>query len=122
MLLAADEEDDERFINYYQQLKTLCDEYEDKAENHPVQWETLADFTEDITEAMAIYQKAMAYAQSINADDYIASISYAMAMLFKEQDKKEQAVDSALIADKHATKTEDQQLQREIKQLLKTLR
>lgn len=122
MLLAADEEDDERFINYYQQLKTLCDEYEDKPENHPVQWETLADFTENITDAMAIYKKAMDYAQSINANDYIASISYAMAMLFKEQDEKEQAVDSALIANKHAAKTEDQQLQREIKQLLKALR
>lgn len=122
MLLAADEEDDERFISYYQELKTLCGEYEDKAENHPVQWETLADFTEDVTEAMTIYQKALTYAQSINANDYIASISYAMALLFKEQNETEQAVNSALQAENHAAKTEDQQLQREIKQLLKNCR
>ncbi len=121
MLLAADEEDDQRFNTHYEELKTLCGEYEDKAENHPVQWETLADFTEDLTEAMAIYEKALSFAQSINANDYIASISYAMALLFKEQDEKEHAVNSALQAGKYAAKTEDQQLQREIKQLLKSL-
>ena len=26
MLLAADEEDDQRFIDHYQELKTLCEE------------------------------------------------------------------------------------------------
>lgn len=122
MLLAADEEDDQRFVDYYQELKTLCEEYQDKAENHPVQWETLADFTEDVTEAMGLYDKALTFAQSISANDYIASISYAMALLFKEQEEKEQAVESALQANQYATKTEDEQLQREIKQLLKSLR
>ena len=67
MLLAADEEDDQRFVDYYQELKTLCEEYQDKAENHPVQWETLADFTEDVTEAMGLYDKALTFAQSISA-------------------------------------------------------
>jgi hypothetical protein len=40
----------------------------------------------------------------------------------KEQEEKEQAVESALQANQYAAKTEDEQLQREIKQLLKSLR
>ena len=122
MLLAADAEDDERFFKYHQELKDLCDEYENKDENHPVQWETLADFTEDAAEAMAIYQKALARAEQINAGDYIASICYAMAQLFKEQEDMEQALSYALQANDYAAKTEDQELQREVKRLLKTLR
>jgi hypothetical protein len=71
---------------------------------------------------MGLYDKALTFAQSISANDYIASISYAMALLFKEQEEKEQAVESALQANQYAAKTEDEQLQREIKQLLKSLR
>ena len=45
-----------------------------------------------------------------------------MAQLFKEQDDMEQALSYALQANDYAAKTEDQELQREVKRLLKTLR
>ena len=120
MLKAADSEDDANFQRLYEELKELCEEHEDTEKNHPVQWETLADFTEDEALALDIYTKALDYAQAIEARDYMASICYAMALIYKENDA-EQALKSAKQAATHAENIEDKELQREIRALVKSL-
>ncbi|WP_206045392.1 hypothetical protein [Oceanicoccus sagamiensis] len=128
MMDAAESDNDALFDRLYQQLKTLCEEHEgDTVKNHPVQWETLADFTGDCAEALLIYQKALAYAEAIDAYDYIVSINYAMALLlfeeadFPDEHRLEKALAAAQVADSLADKVNDEELQREIKNLLAAL-
>ncbi len=134
MLKAADSDNDEAFLRLYEELKALCyDNESDEHNNHPVQWETLADFTENDAQAFDIYKKALGYAEKIQAHDYIASICYAMALLLKDGDilmddevpghesRREQALLMARRAEENARRCEDKELQREIKVLLKSL-
>jgi tetratricopeptide (TPR) repeat protein len=123
LLKAAEEEKDEVFIKYFEELKTLCvDNEHDEVMNHPVQWETLADFTEDSDEALALYQKALGFAEAIDAKDYMASISYAMAILLQENGDDEKALFFAKQAHNMASGGEDEELRKEIKALLKTMK
>jgi hypothetical protein len=128
MLQAVDAEDDTAFDRLYDELKVLCEEHEGGDKNHPVQWEALADFTEDVVPAMVYYNKALNCAQAIEAHDYIASIAYSVAVLLKDdeslqdENNREQALAMAKLANKSAANTEDRELQREIKALLKTFR
>ncbi len=128
MVEAAESDNDALFDGLYLQLKTLCEENEtDAVKNHPVQWETLADFTGDSVEALAIYKKALSYAEAIEAYDYIVSINYAMGLLlFEEVDladenRLQKALAAVQAADEYADKVNDQELQREIKTLLAAL-
>ena len=67
-LLEADSANDkETFDTLYVQLKDLCIENEKGNKDHPEQWETLADFTEDLDEALVIYQKALDKAAAIQS-------------------------------------------------------
>lgn len=120
MLEAAQSGDELVFTGLYQELQTLCSDNETSEKNHPVQWETLADFTEDVPEALGHYKKALESAEAINAKDYMASISYAMAMLLKEEGAIEEALVLAQQADQKAAKIEDKELQQEIKTFLTT--
>ena len=82
LLKSADADNEAKFKASYAQLKQLCEEnMSDDHKNHPVQWETLADFTEDLDEALAIYQQALDCAVLREAVDYQASISFSMAQL-----------------------------------------
>ncbi|WP_145999137.1 tetratricopeptide repeat protein [Oceanicoccus sp. KOV_DT_Chl] len=122
LLKAAEDENDQVFEKYYEELKVLCvDNERDEIMNHPVQWETLADFTEDSAEALALYQKALGFAEAIDAKDYMASISYAMAIILQETGSAEQALVLARQAHNMASGGEDEELRKEIKALLKTM-
>jgi hypothetical protein len=126
LLKAAETGENAQFGLLYEQLRAICyDNEADERKNHPVQWETLADFTEDSSEALAIYGKALGYAQTINADEYLASISYAMALLLTEvtalDEHNEKALAIAQQASQYALKIRDSELQKEIADLLKTL-
>ena len=122
LIKAAKKEDEARFIPLYEELKALCELNEgDEVKNHPVQWEALADFTEDLHEAIAYYEKALAYAEAIQANDYMSSIGYSMATLLKEVNQPEKAITCAHRADEAAAKSCDDELQQEIKDLLKSL-
>ena len=48
LLAAAQEENQVKFDGYYNTLKQLCEEHANTDKDHPVQWETLADFTDDL--------------------------------------------------------------------------
>lgn len=126
LMEAAETGDDAQFDLLYQQLKKLC--YDNEANehcNHPVQWETLADFTQDSREALAKYEKALVCAKAIGATDYMASISYAIALLLTENPALDANGDKTLTtaknASEYAANTTDSELQKEIADLLKRL-
>lgn len=123
LLKAADSENEEKFMQIYSELKALCEDNEnDDVKNHPVQWEALADFTDDTEAALVVYQKALAYAQAIDAHDYIASIGYSMAMLLNESEQKEAALVLASQASESIPHISDSELKREIYALIKELK
>jgi hypothetical protein len=127
LLDAAENDQYAVFEQLYASLKQLCEQYEHDENNHPVLWETLADFTGDSELALSLYQKALDFALAQQATDYIASISYAMAILLQEDEELQGqqepglCLDLAKQAESYAAKADDNELQTEIKQLLSDL-
>jgi hypothetical protein len=122
LLKAADENKQTSFNTHYARLKQLCDDnIEDEHKNHPVQWETLADFTEDLDEALVIYQQALDYAILREAIDYQASISFSMAQLFNETENFDAAYEKSQSAKALCEKIDDSELLREVLALNKQL-
>ena len=121
-LLEADSKNDQKtFDMLYAQLKDLCNENEKSDKDHPEQWETLADFTEDLDEALVIYDKALAKATAINSKDHLSSIAFSMAVLQLETGNKEAAIQSLQNAKITANKIEDKEFKVEIDELLTKL-
>ncbi len=121
-LLEADSKKDQQaFDALYAQLKDLCIENEKSEKDHPEQWETLADFTEDLEEALVIYEKALGKATAINSKDHMASIAFSMAELQNELGQKDAAIKSLQNAKISANKIEDREFKVEIDQLLAKL-
>lgn len=118
-LLEADSKNDQQaFDALYAQLKDLCIENEKSDKDHPEQWETLADFTEDLDAALVIYEKALGKATAINSKDHMASIAFSMAELQYELGQKDAAINSLQNAKISANKIEDREFKVEIDQLL----
>ena len=109
------------FDSLYGQLETICTDNENTDKDHPEQWETLADFTEDFDAALALYEKAMAKAQAINAKDHLSSIGLSMARLQTELGQTQAAISSLEAAKVSANKLEDKELKAEIDALLEKL-
>jgi len=123
LLKAAENDNADTFNTYYSELKALCEDNEqDDSKNHPVQWETLADFCDDMDVATALYLKALTYAEAIKADDYIASVNFALATIYRDLEQAEPALQHALQANTHAKNIVDSELQKEIRALLKSMR
>ncbi|MFT7371537.1 MAG: hypothetical protein ACI9T9_000213 [Oleiphilaceae bacterium] len=122
LLKAAHKEDEATFEELYSELRVLCDEYENTEKNHPVQWETLADFAEESDDALVLYKKALGFAEAESACDYIASINYAMAVLLKETGEHDQALIAAENAHAQAGNVSDEELKEEIINLIETLK
>lgn len=121
-LLEADKADNqEEFDALYAQLKALCVDNENTDKDHPEQWETLADFTVDLDEALQIYDKALNKAKAINSKDHIASISFSVAELQLELGQKQAAIDSLNNAKIAANKIEDKEFKVEIDELLSAI-
>jgi hypothetical protein len=122
LLKADDEENAANFKASYDKLKQLCeDNADDNHKNHPVQWETLADFTEDLNEALVIYQQALDCAVLRESVDYQASISYSMAQLFNETEQFDAAFEKAQSAKTLCEQVDDSELLREVTALNKQL-
>ncbi|WP_341218506.1 tetratricopeptide repeat protein [Neptunomonas phycophila] len=115
---AADKADRETFDALYTELKAICIENENTEKDHPVQWETLADFTEEVDDAIANYEKALGKAEAINEKDYMASIAYSIATLQLELGENKKAVKYLEEAKINANKSEDLELKADIDQLL----
>ncbi|MEP0175553.1 MAG: tetratricopeptide repeat protein [Paraglaciecola sp.] len=121
-MAAADRNNQKEFDRYFAELKAICVENENTPKDHPEQWETLADFTEDLAEAVIGYQKALSKAEAINSKDHMSSIGYSMARLQVELGDNNGAVKSLEAAKISANKIQDNELKAEIQQLLESLR
>ena len=122
ILRASEYEDQEGFDKGYTQLQQVCEEHEGTAKDHPVQWETLADFTEDFELAITIYDKALVKAEAISSIDFCSSIGYSTAMMKLELSDKEGAIASLEKAKTACLEIEDKNLKAEIHDLLTELK
>lgn len=121
-LLEADSKNDQaRFDKLYAELKAICDDNENSDKDHPEQWETLADFTADLDQALVIYDKALTKATAINSKDHMSSIAFSMAELQLELGQIEAAIKSLKQAKITANKIEDKEFKQEIDTLLTKL-
>lgn len=109
------------FDGFYAELEAICNDNENTDKDHPEQWETLADFTEDLDEALVIYDKALAKATAINSKDHMSSIAFSMAVLQIEMGEKDAAILNLQNAKVTANKIEDKEFKVEIDELLTKL-
>lgn len=109
------------FDGFYAELKAICTDNENTDKDHPEQWETLADFTEDLDEALVIYDKALTKATAINSKDHMSSIAFSMAVLQIEMGEKDAAIKNLQNAKISANKIEDREFKVEIDELLTKL-
>ncbi len=121
-LLEADRIGDQAaFDGFYADLKAICVDNENTDKDHPEQWETLADFTEDLDAALVIYDKALAKAAAINSKDHLSSIAFSMAVLQIELGQTDAAIKNLENAKISANKIEDKEFKVEIDELLAKL-
>lgn len=121
-LLEADRRgNQEKFDSLYAELNAICTDNEGTDKDHPEQWETLADFTEDLDAALVIYDKALTKATAINSKDHMSSIAFSMAVLQLEIGEKEAAIQSLQNAKITANKIEDKEFKVEIDEMLTKL-
>lgn len=110
-----------RFDECYAELKQVCEDNENTDKDHPVQWETLADFTDDLELAITIYEKALVKAEAINSKDFLSSIAFAIASLQVELGDKTSAIEHLKNAKINSNKIADKDLKAEIDALLEEL-
>ena len=121
-LLEADRKSHQEAFNWlYSELKAICVDNENTDKDHPEQWETLADFTAELDEALVIYDKALEKAKAINSKDHLSSIAFSMAVIQVELGQKEAAITSLQNAKITANKIEDKEFKVEIDELLSKL-
>lgn len=118
---AANREDTKAFATLYAELQAICVDNENTDKDHPVQWETLADFTEDLEEAVAGYEKALEKSIELNSKDYMSSVAFSLATLQVELGQTDAAIKNLQDAKISANKIEDKELKSEIHDLLESL-
>lgn len=121
MLQAAEADTETQFYALYADLKQLCEAESGKKTEHPVLWETLADFTEENDEAIRFYEKAYLLADAQKENEYKASIKFSMACRFQEMEKQNEALEAVEQAGKFASFTEDDELKQDIAELREQL-
>ncbi len=121
LMVAANKEDREAFDSLYAQLRAICIDNENTDKDHPVQWETLADFTEELEDALAVYAKALEKSIAINSKDYMSSVAFSIATLQLELGQTNDAIKSLQDAKISANKIEDKEFKMEIDELLESL-
>ena len=121
LMKAASKEDQVAFDALYAELEGICIENESTEKDHPVQWETLADFTEELEDAMTGYAKALEKSIAINSKDHISSVAYSMATLQIVLGQTEAAIENLQTAKTSSNKIEDKELKAEIEELLESL-
>jgi tetratricopeptide (TPR) repeat protein len=121
LMKAAFKEDVDLFETLYSELKAICIDNENTEKDHPVQWETLADFTENLDDALISYAKALEKANTINSKDHMSSIAFSMAKFQVELGQIDAAVKNLQDAKISANKIGDKELKNEIHELLESL-
>ncbi len=121
LMKAANKGDSKEFDLLFSELKAICTDNENTDKDHPVQWETLADFTDELDDAVVGYAKALEKSIAINSKDYMSSIAFSMAGLQIELGQTDAAIENLKNAKVSANKIEDKELKIEIDELLQTL-
>jgi cell division protein FtsL len=121
----------EAFDWLHAQLKAVCIDNENTSKDHqrppkttkdhPEQWETIADFTEELVDAVAGYEKALEKAIAVNSKDHMSSIAFSMATMQIELGETDAAIKNPQNAKISANKIVEQDLKQEIDDLLDTL-
>lgn len=122
LVAAAKKEDRAAFDALFAELKAICVDNENTPKDHPEQWETLADFTEELEDAIVAYKKALEKAVAINSKDHLSSIAFSMATLQIELGDTPGAIKSLEAGKINANKIEDKDLKAEISELLESLK
>jgi hypothetical protein len=107
--------------NAYQKLKMLCETNENTDNNHPIQWEALADFTTNTEQAIVIYKNALNYAEQLNLGEYTASICLALAERYIESGNHQQARSQAIRANNSVSGSKNTELRKEISGFLQSI-
>lgn len=107
-----------RFWEQYNQLRKFCDAQESHGVMHPFLWETLADYTDDDSAAIPLYEKALKAAQAICDADYLSSIQFALAERHQVMGNSDLAYQYALAANQTVKNVDDVELRRNISEFL----
>jgi len=118
---ASAEDNDELRLTACKKLQVLCATNQNSPKDHPLQWEALADFTEDGEQAMDIYEVALATAEKLSLPVFTASAYLAMALRQVEFEEKDQALIFANQANEAAKGIDSEELKLEITELLVSL-
>ena len=102
----------------YNQLRGVCEKHEGTLLDHAFQWETLADFTSDKSEAINLYLKALDLANNSEQLEYIASISLSLAELYLDLGQNEAVKIYIDTANEVSKQTSDLSLRTEISEFL----
>ncbi len=121
LMKAANSDDKVTFDRLYAELLAICVDNEDTHKDHPEQWETLADFTADLEEAIAGYEKALVKAKALNSKDHMSSIALSMALLQIDLGQTDAAITNLQNAKISSNKIEDKELKAEIHDRLEAL-
>ncbi len=109
------------YWSLYNSLESLCISSENSSQNHPFQWETLADFTTDDAVSIPIYNKAFELAKSQELSEYMASIKLALAERYSHLGLSEMTRSSATETDIYAKDCEDSELRVEISEFIQKI-
>ena len=102
----------------YNQLREVCEKHEGTLLDHAFQWETLADFTSDKSEAINLYLKALDLANNSEQLEYIASISLSLAELYLDLGQNDAVKIYIETANEASKQTSDLSLRTEISEFL----
>ncbi len=122
-IVSASENDDHALeMESYEDLKNLCESNDGGDFDHPIQWEALGDFSESHDQALEAYIKGLACSEKLGLSEYTASIMFAMAESYFEQENITEASMLALKAKSEASKTSDNELRAAIDEFLAEVR
>ncbi len=118
---ASAKNDDDARISACNDLQKLCATNQNSPKDHPLQWEALADFTEDGDQAMDIYHIALVMAEKLKLDTFITSVYLAMAQRQQEFEDNTKALEYANMASTTAQNISSEELKQEVQDFLSTL-
>lgn len=118
---ASANDNDELRLSHCKQLQALCAKNQNSPKDHPLQWEALADFTEDGDQALDIYDIAITTAAKLKLPVFVASANLAIALRHIEFEEEQQALIFANRANEAAQDIDSAELKAEINDLLSQL-
>ncbi len=118
---ASADNNDQLRTDTVQKLQELCQAHQGSAKDHPLQWEMLADFTNDGDLALDIYQIALDKAIKLELVNANASIHLAMAQRYQEFGEHAKALAAALQASELTDVLTNDDLKSEVNNFLSAL-